>query len=265
MQNSLEVHGHRGSRATHPENTMAAFEEAYLAGADAFELDTQWTADGVAIVFHDFDVSSRSCLKKGTAPNRPIKIIDHNWNEIEVWDVGSVAQPKYPKQILSFQKILTLDSLLSWVAKKPSPFYVNIEMKVAPEWSDALVESYTANVLGLVKKHGLERRCLLMSFDFRPLRFIKQNLASLKSSCLFERAENFVAVAIANGVGQIGPHFSLLSEALVTQAHLAGLRVIPWTVNEAADWARLKNWGVDGLITDHPRDLVAFLGRKGRD
>ena len=35
----IEVHGHRGSRGTHPENILPSFREAYDSGADFFELE----------------------------------------------------------------------------------------------------------------------------------------------------------------------------------------------------------------------------------
>jgi len=47
------VVGHRGARATHPENTVAAFEHAIRCGADSVELDVVVTADGVLAVRHD--------------------------------------------------------------------------------------------------------------------------------------------------------------------------------------------------------------------
>jgi glycerophosphoryl diester phosphodiesterase len=47
------VVGHRGSRSTHPENTLAAFEHARLCGADSVELDVVLTTDGVLAVTHD--------------------------------------------------------------------------------------------------------------------------------------------------------------------------------------------------------------------
>src|SRR5262245_49141024 len=51
------VVAHRGSSATHPENTLDAFRAAVLAGADYVELDARLTADGVPVVLHDADVS----------------------------------------------------------------------------------------------------------------------------------------------------------------------------------------------------------------
>jgi glycerophosphoryl diester phosphodiesterase len=47
------VHGHRGARACRPENTLAAFEYAIDAGADAVEMDIVVTSDGVPVVAHD--------------------------------------------------------------------------------------------------------------------------------------------------------------------------------------------------------------------
>ena len=42
-----------------------------------------------------------------------------------------------------------------------------------------------------------------------------------------------------------------------------GLRVIPWTANSRGNWERLVRAGVDGVITDDPAGLIAFLRAKG--
>ena len=38
----------------------------------------------------------------------------------------------------------------------------------------------------------------------------------------------------------------------IDEAHSAGLKVIPWTVNERPEMERLVGLGVDGIITDRP-------------
>ena len=40
-----------------------------------------------------------------------------------------------------------------------------------------------------------------------------------------------------------------------------GLKVIPWTVNEPADIARVLAMNVDGLISDYPDRVRQALGR----
>jgi glycerophosphoryl diester phosphodiesterase len=51
------VVAHRGASIEQPENTIAAFEAAIDAGADAVEFDVRMTSDGYAVVMHDPDVS----------------------------------------------------------------------------------------------------------------------------------------------------------------------------------------------------------------
>ena len=49
----------------------------------------------------------------------------------------------------------------------------------------------------------------------------------------------------------------------ITAAHALGLKVIPWTVNEPAEMARLIDMKIDGLITDYPDRLRGVLARRG--
>ena len=39
---------------------------------------------------------------------------------------------------------------------------------------------------------------------------------------------------------------------LLKKLHQQNIKVIPWTVNDKPTIERLKNIGVDGLITDYP-------------
>ena len=54
--NRMLVCGHRGDRLRTPEQTMPAFVEAVRAGADAIELDVQWTKDQRMVLIHDWTV-----------------------------------------------------------------------------------------------------------------------------------------------------------------------------------------------------------------
>lgn len=61
----LKILGHRGSRGTHPENTLASFAEAVSAGADGIELDVQLSADQVGVVHHDPKIGSNTAFSTG--------------------------------------------------------------------------------------------------------------------------------------------------------------------------------------------------------
>jgi glycerophosphoryl diester phosphodiesterase len=53
------------------------------------------------------------------------------------------------------------------------------------------------------------------------------------------------------------PDYRDLTQARVREAQAAGLKVIAWTVNDAAAIRRLVAWGVDGIISDYPDALAA--------
>ncbi|MBM4068103.1 MAG: hypothetical protein FJ271_04065 [Planctomycetes bacterium] len=55
------------------------------------------------------------------------------------------------------------------------------------------------------------------------------------------------------------PDYTFLDESQVKQARRHGLRVLPWTVNDADAWRTLLSWGVDGITTDEPGQLAAML------
>ena len=59
------------------------------------------------------------------------------------------------------------------------------------------------------------------------------------------------------------PDYTFLDEALVRELRRAGARVLPWTVNEPGHWERLLAWGVDGIATDYPDRLAAWLRQRG--
>lgn len=58
----------------------------------------------------------------------------------------------------------------------------------------------------------------------------------------------------------IGPAHALVTRELVEAAHAAGMRVVPWTVNDAERMRELVDLGVDGLVTDEPGLARTVLG-----
>jgi glycerophosphoryl diester phosphodiesterase len=59
------------------------------------------------------------------------------------------------------------------------------------------------------------------------------------------------------------PFHGNLTRELLAEARALGMAVIPWTVNEPADIERLLDWGVDGLISDHPERVRDAMARRG--
>jgi glycerophosphoryl diester phosphodiesterase len=60
------------------------------------------------------------------------------------------------------------------------------------------------------------------------------------------------------------PDFTSLSKENLEKAKSLGLKIVPWTVNEPVDIARVLDLGVDGIISDYPDRVLAELKRRGR-
>ena len=67
----------------------------------------------------------------------------------------------------------------------------------------------------------------------------------------------------AAGCGTWAMQFGNLTPGALAEARALGLKVIPWTVNEPADMARLIDWQVDGIITDYPDRLRKVMAARG--
>jgi glycerophosphoryl diester phosphodiesterase len=66
-------------------------------------------------------------------------------------------------------------------------------------------------------------------------------------------------------VAYVIAHHKLLRRSAVSQIKTAGKKILVWTVNVPADIQRFAKWGVDGIISDHPKRLartLAFSPRK---
>ena len=63
-------------------------------------------------------------------------------------------------------------------------------------------------------------------------------------------------------VGDAG-YVPYTTRQLVADAHAAGIRVIPWSVDDVATMQSLIDVGVDGLITDYPDRLRALMADNG--
>ncbi|HEV3366272.1 MAG TPA: glycerophosphodiester phosphodiesterase, partial [Acidimicrobiales bacterium] len=69
-----------------------------------------------------------------------------------------------------------------------------------------------------------------------------------------------VATALSHGCTALHPHVDLVTEALVAQAHAAGLSVATWTVNGQTQVRAAQDAGVDTIITDDVALASSTLG-----
>jgi glycerophosphoryl diester phosphodiesterase len=259
------VHGHRGARALRPENTLPAFDYAIAAGADALELDVGVTKDNVIVVSHDPVIHPPVC--SGPKPQAVIREL--TLAEVREWDCGKLQNPAFPRQqAIPGTLMPTLDEVFSLAhgeAAARRRILFNVETKSFPDHPEFTPppEEFARLVLAEIRKHHLESRVILQSFDFRTLHAMKGLAPEIALSALYEGPpKDFAAIAKEADAGIVSPQFRLVTPERVRSAHAAGLKVVPWTANTPADWDRLIAAGVDGIITDDPAALLAHLGRK---
>ncbi len=261
------VHGHRGSRGTHPENTIPAFAEAVMAGAQVLEMDLQLSKDQIPVVSHEPMITGQLCRDSTGKPVRePIAIRVLTLSEIKQFDCGSVKQEKFPEQkLIPNTPIPTLDEVLLWTEKMAPNVLFNIETKMsAPkaEWV-ADPQLFAETVVSVLRKFRVVERTLLQSFDFRTLGWARKLEPKIRLSCLFENQSDFCDLTVKFGGDIASPHFRLVTPERVKVCHEKKVQVVPWTVNDERGWQKMTDAGVDGIITDYPRKLVNYLSGGG--
>ncbi len=227
------VVGHRGLRQTQPvENTPAAFAAAAAAGADWVELDVRRSADGVAVVHHD-----------------------PSFGGVEI--VARTARQLGAAGIHTLHEVLTT---------MPVKLGVILEVKNLPGEPDFDEGEAVAGLVAAAVRELMAGRQLLTS-AFSPLTVAALRDAlpeiatglvhfdSLGLAVATEIAAEYGAQVIVSHGGSPG-----LDAATIAALHDEGLGLLVWTVNEPAQAQSLAALGVDGLLTDDPAALRAWLG-----
>ncbi|MGI5350873.1 glycerophosphodiester phosphodiesterase [Streptomyces sp. CA-250714] len=221
--------GHRGVMGVEPENTLRSFVRAEREGLDVIELDLHLSKDGELVVMHDADVARTT---DGSGP-----ISDFTLAELRELDAGQ------GERVPVFEEV---------VDAVDSPLQAEIKDRAA------------ARVLAdTIRRRELHERVTVISFHAEALRETREHLpdipivlvAGRSSPTAPERAREL-------GAGMISLELQHLDADIVRRAHDAGIQVISWTVNTDEDLARVRELGLDGVVTDMPA-VKRAVGRLG--
>jgi len=254
------VHGHRGARARRPENTLPAFRYAIAQGVDVLELDVAVTKDNVAVVSHDPLINATIC----SGPKTGIAIHTLTLAELREYDCGAKQNPLFATQEpVPGTRVPTLDEVFD--LSRGNTVQFNVETKIFADHPELTPgpEAFTQMILDLIRKHRIEQRVILQSFDPRTLRVMKKLNPEIRRAALFEKQADWPEIAHEFEATIFSPEFHLVTPGRVAEAHAAGLQVVPWTVNKSEDWQRLVDARVDAIISDDPASLIAWLKWKG--
>jgi glycerophosphoryl diester phosphodiesterase len=221
------------------------------------ELDMAVTKDGVLVVSHDPILEPPVC----SGPEPKAVIHQLTLEQVREWDCGKVQNPGFPRQqTVPGTRMPTLDEVFGLAPK--GKFKFNIETKIFAEHPELAPapDEFVRLVLAQIRKHHLESRVILQSFDFRTLHEMKKQAPEIHLAALYAGpAKSFVEIVKEAGADTISPEYRLVTPEQVAAAHAAGFSVVPWTANAPADWDRLLAAKVDAIITDDPAGLIAHL------
>ncbi len=253
----LLIIGHRGASAHAPENTHAAFTQAFDDGADGIEFDVRLARDGVPVVIHDATLD-RTALIAG---------------EVEALDSAALAecrvgqwfnQRRFNRTLPRFadERIPTLAQMYARYGSE----VLYAEMKC----EDAARRAELARaVVEMTLDYGIADRVVVKSFALDSLHEVKRLAPEIRTAALFGRswprpfvpASKIIAEAEACGADEISLHHSLLRATTVEQARLRGFEVLTWTVNTPAWLRRALALKLRAVFTDYPTRLRAEFAR----
>jgi glycerophosphoryl diester phosphodiesterase len=224
---------HRGAGKLAPENTLAAFRLGASLGHTCFECDVKLSSDDQAFLLHDADLK-RTTDREGVAGALP-------WAALAKLDAGQWHSANHAGEPLP-----TLERIAGFIQR--NGYTINLEIKPTP--GTAL---HTGRVVaGLAQKLWAEHTPpLLSSFEVDALEGAKQSAPTLPRALLLDSWwDGWSDTAAHLGCVAIVCNHRILDAAMMAQARRVVQRVLVYTVNLDADVQRMRDVGVDGVITD---------------
>ncbi len=233
------VIAHAAAAGEAPANTLAGVR-ASLASAAAMEIDLHLCADGVPVLLHDHTLDRTTDLSGS--------VRDATLADLARADAGG-GEP-----------VPSLGEALDLVAGR---IEVMCELKVAPDRRDdgpALLDA----ALAVIRRHGAERWTALHSFDHDLVERARALAPEMDAAYIVPPiggagVEALCARAAEHGVGAISLFHAVVAAHAVEAARRRGLRLWAWTADAPDDWRRLAEAGVDGVITNQPAALRAWI------
>jgi len=288
----FDLQSHRGGRGETTEESLRAFAKSLDLGVTTLELDIGITADGIPVVWHDPVISAEKCVDTSPAtPGDPqfpyvgAPVHDLTWAQIQTLDCG-LPLSAYPEaEVVAGNRIAQLSEVFALTAERGADVHFNIETKLdptAPEETATGAEFVDA-ILAEVRAAGVRDKVMIQSFDWSTLPLVAAQEPQIPLVMLWTAANwvpgspwtgpvdflsvggDITAAADRLGAAVLSPHHSLVDSDLLAAAEAAGLRVVPWTVNDRSDMATLIDLGVDGISTDHPTRLRELMIERGMD
>lgn len=246
---------HRGGSLEAPENTLAALRHGIEVGSDWQEVDVALTADSEVVIIHD-DTLDRTTSGVGM-------VAQHTLEQLALLTAGA---PAWSTESMSMLQAMGIGDL--------PQFEDSYALERVPKLSDALVlpkarlmiemktvarpQALAEAVITAVVEAKMEDRVILASFDPAALAAAERVATELALMGLAENEAGLAPLEALN-LAAIGVQTEMTQAAIKwTRGRMP---VWAWTLYTETAASKLVAMGVEGLITDIPKKLVASFGR----
>jgi glycerophosphoryl diester phosphodiesterase len=276
MQRRVLDVAHAGGDLEAPHSTLFAYTEAALRGVDVLELDVMLTADRVLVVQHDDTVDRTT---NGTGAVRDFTVVQLQtldngyWFVPDCWSCRDRPEVEYrfrgirtgdrPPPAGYEPDDFTIPTLAEVAATFPARL-LDVEIKDGPD-GFAAAEALAA----FIAAQSRPDRFLVASFSDEILAHFKSLAPEVATSPGLNETIGWFGTREAmphHKVLQVPPVYSgieVITQQFVDDAHADGLAVWVWfngnDDDQAVEWQRLLDLGVDALLTGKPRAARMLL------
>lgn len=253
----IDVQGHRGNRGNVPPgNTLESYRSALELGVTTIEGDMLLTADHAVVMGHDDDLTVTGCVWAGEGEASSFLVSKQMADQVARWDCHPEREGIQAPPPLA--TVLALDDKVGFNLefKRTGSEEVDLYLQALFAYNNQCAEC----LLG---------RMTIQSFNWGDLKYARTTY----SDAVLWGSDGFSVSALglapklddieeAAGYAEIwSPHVEIVTPEIIVQVHAFGLRVIPWTVNDAAEMQKMLDLGVDGIITDYPDVLIELFAQ----
>ncbi len=220
------VVAHRGAPDRALENSLASFSVAVADGADMIEFDVRLSCDGAPVVVHD--------ARTGRTAKENLQV------------AAATAARLRGVRLKNGEPLPFLADVLDLVrAKVP----VNVESKSPGAMAAVARALWEADYRGeVLLSSGLRDECLAA----------RARLPDLPCGLVTRRpSASDLAFCLRHGLSSMHPDHRALSVLRTRKVLASGLRLVPYTVNDAAVLFRLVDAGAAGVFSDRAEALRA--------
>lgn len=232
--------GHRGARGEAPENTLGGFQYIHNLGIRAVEFDVRQLNDNELIVMHDDN------FLRTTGINQPLYTLNSTaleaYNQANIWmDWDKQITPTLKKSLKIMHDFE----------------HIEVEVKAVKSMADA--ERLTIELQKQLQ--GFENTAVITSFDLKIHQTLQQQNSCFKRGLLIEDSigQKAIEQALTLECCQIGWMNQLATDEIILATQKAQLNISVWTVNDIGRAKKLRDLGIQGLITDFPKMMQKEL------